>query len=113
FRPLTHDYRALDYLPGMVAATRARHPGVRVEQGDARSLKGFAADHFGLVCFSFNGIDAVPAADRHLVFREVRRVLAPGGLFFFSTLNLHGPLFRERPWQIQVSWNRDSVVHIV
>src|ERR1700760_66887 len=27
--PLTRDYRAIDYVPAMVAGARARHPGVR------------------------------------------------------------------------------------
>jgi SAM-dependent methyltransferase len=100
--PLTTDYRGIDYLPAMVEATHRRYPDVRVDVGDARSLTGCPEGHFGLVTFSFNGIDAVSATDRRLVFRAVRRVLAPSGLFFFSTLNLDGPTYRERPWRIRV-----------
>lgn len=109
FTPLTSDYRALDYLPSMVEESRRRFPNARIEVGDARSLAEYPADHFGLVCFSFNGIDAVSAADRALVFRAVRRVLAPGGLFFFSTLNLDGPSYRERPWKLRVWPTRNPV----
>lgn len=98
--PLTNDYRAIDYLPNMVAACRAAHPHARVELGDARTLEGIPSRHFGLVTFSFNGIDAVSHGDRARVFQAVRRVLAPGGLFFFSTLNLDGPEPRERPWHV-------------
>ena len=36
--PLTADYRALDYLPAMVEASRRRYPGVRIDLGDARDL---------------------------------------------------------------------------
>jgi SAM-dependent methyltransferase len=101
-KPLTLDYRALDYLPAMVEASRRAHPDASIETGDARSLAEYPSDHFGMVAFSFNGIDAVSHADRRLVLREVRRVLAPSGVFFFSTLNLNGPSYRERPWRIRV-----------
>ena len=99
-RDLTDDYRAIDYLPSMVRAARARFPGTSVELGDARALDGLPSDHFGLVTFSFNGIDAVGAVDRRRVLDSVLRVLRPGGVFFFSTLNLHGPPYRERPWHL-------------
>lgn len=102
FSPLSQDYRALDYLIVMVEASRRRHPGVNVEVGDARSLEGYPPDHFGLVTFSHNGIDAVSAVDRRRILRAVHHVLAPEGLFFFSTLNLDGPSYRERPWKIRV-----------
>ncbi len=97
---LTNDYRAIDYVPAMVDACRARHPGVRVDLGDARTLDGVPDGHFGLVTFAWNGIDAVTHADRARVLRTVRRVLAPGGLFFFSTLNMDGPDRRTRPWHL-------------
>ncbi len=106
-RPLAAEYLALDYLPAMVETCRSAHPDVHVELGDARTLDGLADDHYGLVTFAFNGIDAVSHRDRPLVLEAVRRVLAPGGIFFFSTLNLDGPETRERPWQVPLepSWN--------
>ena len=100
-KPLTTDYRAVDYMPLMVETCRERHPEAHVEVGDARDLAGLPSEYFGFVQFSYNGIDAVSAADRKLVLRAVRRVLAPGGTFLFSTLNLDGPGFRARPWHIQ------------
>jgi SAM-dependent methyltransferase len=108
--PLASDYRALDFVPSMVEVCRTRYPGVRIDFGDARTLDGFPTDHFGLVSFSFAGIDAVAPADRRRVLRAVRRVLAPGGTFVFSTLNLLGPSFRERPWKIRVWPTRNPVV---
>ncbi|HEX3853717.1 MAG TPA: class I SAM-dependent methyltransferase [Polyangiaceae bacterium] len=97
-RPLTNDYRAIDYMQSMVDISRRRYPGTDVALGDARDLSDLPESHFGLVQFSNNGIDAVNAADRLLVFAAVRRVLLPGGLFLFSSLNLDGPAFRARPW---------------
>jgi SAM-dependent methyltransferase len=101
-KPLTSDYRAIDYMPLMVRICRERYPDESIEVGDARNLAGFPSGHFGLVYFSYNGIDAVSAADRRLVFRAVRRALAPGGLFLFSSLNLDGPGYRARPWHLDL-----------
>src|SRR5437763_5901671 len=89
--PISRDYIGVDYTPEMVQACRARHPGVRIEQMDARDLHAFTDGQFALVVFSFNGIDAVDMADRVQVLREVRRVLQPGGIFLFSTHNQSGP----------------------
>ncbi len=108
-QPLTNDYRALDYLPQMVEISRKRHPGVQVELGDARTLIGLPSAHFGLVQFSYNGIDAVRPSERSQVFSAVRRVLAPGGLFLFSTLNLGGPASRQRPWHLALPHTRDPL----
>lgn len=99
---LTDDYTAVDYLPTMVAATSARFPGRRVVEADARDLSRFPDRHFGLVTFSFNGIDAVDHEGRGQILDEVRRVLRPGGAFFFSTLLIEGPAFRQRPWRLDV-----------
>ncbi len=90
-RALSEDYVGLDYVPELVEAARVRHPGVRLEEGDARDLSRFESGRFALVLFSFNGIDGLVHEDRPLVFREVRRVLEPRGQFAYSTHNLdHG-----------------------
>jgi SAM-dependent methyltransferase len=96
--PLARRYVALDYAPRMVEACRARFPEIDVSVGDARDLSRFADNAFELVVFSFNGIDAVDHAGRARVFRDVYRVLAPGGRFWFSTLNIEGMGLRLRPW---------------
>jgi SAM-dependent methyltransferase len=108
--PLSKEYLAVDYLPEMVEACRANHPGVRVELGDARTLDGVPSGHYGLVTFSFAGIDAVSHDDRARVLRAVRRVLADDGMFFFSTLNLDGPEYRERPWHVPLKLSRNPLV---
>ncbi len=99
---LTDDYRSLDISPEMVKATRSRYPHAHVELADARTLEGYPSCTFGLVNFSYSGIDAMPPADRRAVLNAVHRVLVPGGIFLFSVLNLNGPSFRERPWRLRI-----------
>lgn len=103
--PLTNEYVAVDYLPEMVETCRERFPHVSVELGDARSLDGHASGHYGLVHFSFNGIDAVDHDGRASVLSEMRRVVRDDGVVVFSTLNLDGPAYRERPWLPQAATN--------
>ncbi len=88
---------AIDYVPELVQVAQRRFPDVDIRVGDARRLD-FAPESFDLVLFSINGIDAVSHTDRGAVIREVRRVLRPGGTFYFSTHNSCGPGPRERPW---------------
>lgn len=96
-RALSPHYVGIDYTPEMVAACRQAHPGVRFLQMDARDLGQFADGEFALAVFSFNGIDAVPAADRPRVLAEVHRVLRPGGVAVLSSHNREGPGAHERP----------------
>jgi SAM-dependent methyltransferase len=107
--PLTTEYLGVDYLQAMVDACRARHPTVSVELGDARRLVDIDAGRFGLVNFSFNGIDAVDHDDRRRVLDEMHRVVAEDGVVVFSTLNIHGPAFRERPWAPVIATSRNPI----
>ena len=97
-RNLSTDYVGVDYLAAMVESTRRRYPDADVRLGDARDLSAFAANRFALVVFSFMGIDAVDHEGRTRILSEAYRVLRPGGIFWFSTLNMTGPHHRERPW---------------
>ncbi len=100
------EYTAIDFSPQMVELCRTKYPSHDIRVGDARQLE-FADNSFGLVVFSWNGIDAVDHEDRQLIFQEVRRVLRPDGTFIFSTHNKNGPGHNEKPW----SFRYDDLKH--
>lgn len=100
-------YVAVDFLPEMVELTGAKHPGVRVEQADARDLSGFEDDSFGAVVFSFNGIDGLAHEDRAAVHRAAFRVLRPGGVYLYSTHNLDFCCAGHPPWH-RSWWDLDN-----
>jgi SAM-dependent methyltransferase len=88
---LSRHYVGVDYVQEMVDHCRKRFPEVRFERGDARSMPQFPDASFDLVVFSCNGICMVDHAGRTRIFNEVRRLLAPGGHFVFSTSNRNDP----------------------
>ena len=102
--PHSDGYAAVDYLPEMVALARSRHPGVRIEQADARTLSPFSDASFGAVFFSFNGVDGLAHEDREDVHRAALRVLMPGGSYLFSTHNLNHLAAGRPPWH-PLSWD--------
>jgi SAM-dependent methyltransferase len=98
FAPLVRRYVGVDYAPSMVERARkllGKDPNVTIELGDARDLSTVEGV-FDFVLFSFNGIDAVSAADRLRVLDGVRARLRPGGLFLFSTHSLGALPFDTR-----------------
>lgn len=100
-------YVGVDYSQAMIAAARARLPGLDLRQADARDLSDFADASFDFAMFSFNGIDAVDHEGRALVLREVRRVLRPGGAFVMSSHNLDCRYIR-RHWRSIFSLNLEG-----
>jgi len=81
------DVTGVDVSAAMVREARQRFPGLAVQRGDATDL-AFRDDSFQHVLFSYCGLDLVyPESARVDALREIRRVLAPGGVFAFSTHN--------------------------
>jgi len=84
---ISSNYVGIDFAAQMIAQCRARYPSASFEVCDARDLSRFGAAAFDLVFFSFNGIDCNGHADRLAILGEIRRVLARGGAFVFSSHN--------------------------
>jgi SAM-dependent methyltransferase len=102
---ISEDYLGVDYTARLLEGCRARHPGRRLEQMDARDMAVLDDASFDWVVFSYNGIDATGFEDRARVFAEVNRVLRPGGVFLFSTHNRGSDACGEKPW----SWFQFTV----
>lgn len=98
--PKARSYVGLDISAEMVSLAQSRFPGADLRVGDAGELSGLPDGHFDLVMFSFNGLDALDHADRGLALRAMARVVAPEGRVLFSSLNLDGVSFDERPWRL-------------
>jgi SAM-dependent methyltransferase len=86
----------LDLSPRMVAECRRRYPAGSFETGDMRDLSRFADTSLDAVVAGNNVIDVFSDAERRATLREIRRVLAPGGLMVMSSHN-RAYLPRVRP----------------
>jgi len=84
---ISSDYVGVDYMQEMIDACRTRFPGIRFEHADARSMPQFPEKSFKLIVFACNGVSMVDHHGRLAILSEVRRLLAPGGVFVFSTYN--------------------------
>ena len=120
FAPHTREYHGVDLSAPLVEACRKRFahekwPHVTWAVADARDLP-YGDRFFDFVMFSWNGLDAVgDHGERMRALQEIRRVLAPGGRFFFSAHNLENALARpksrrammRRALNPQLLWARD------
>ena len=96
---LSADYVAVDYSEGCVEVVKQRFGLDRVYCADARDMAIVASEAFDFAFFSFNGIDYVDHDGRARILREVHRVLAPGGVFLFSSHNRDAHGAGLLPWQ--------------
>lgn len=97
---LSDDYVAVDYSQRRVEMCHRRYPGVDVRMADARNLAEFDERSFDFVFFSFYGIDSMDHEGRARALSEFHRILRPGGILSYSTLNRDGMSFNEKPWQV-------------
>jgi SAM-dependent methyltransferase len=88
FAELGAETTLFDLSPRQLATVRelARKRGTKIRfvRGDMRDLSRFAAGEFDLV-YHHHSLVFVPDAAR--VIKEVARILAPGGMYVFSTMH--------------------------
>jgi len=95
---------AIDLSDSLLSIARSRYAGIDFQKMDARELQ-FEGGAFDAAIFSYNGIDSLyPESTRTDCFREILRVLKPGGVFVFSTHNLIGALFSGGWWYPRGYW---------
>ena len=98
FSPHSLGYTGVDYAPAMIdrCLERFQHSDHRrFMVGDARDLNEIEDNFCDFLIFSFNGIDYIDHEGRQQALIEIRRVLKPGGWFFFSTHSLDAYPFRQ------------------
>ncbi len=83
---------AIDLSPTLIKAAKerlSREPAdIEFLVKNAQKLD-YPDDHFNGAVFSFNGIGFIPRREGKLRFlKEIRRILKPGGRFFFTAHNL-------------------------
>lgn len=81
------EIHGVDLAPDMVALCRERYPHATFHQGDVSDLSRFEDGQFDAVLAAWNLLDVFSDEDRRAALREIRRVLAPGGLFVMSAHN--------------------------
>lgn len=93
FAPMTRHYTGIDYAEVMLEQCRKIIPpreNINLIHCDARDLSQFYDRSFDFIMFSLNGIDSVNHDDRIKILKEVKKVLARDGYFFFSSHSLRG-----------------------
>lgn len=85
-RPLSNRYVGVDISEHMIAYCREHLDGLSFFRADLRQLP-FATGAFDSVFAMFNLIDVVGHEDRLSTLAQLRRILRPGGLLFFSSHN--------------------------
>jgi ubiquinone/menaquinone biosynthesis C-methylase UbiE len=99
FGLLGAEVTVLDLTPAQLESDRkaAEHFGfdVRTVLGDMRDLSGFAASAFDLV---YQAISIVFVPDVREVYKEVARILAPGGLYRVGHCNPAAQVIEEISW---------------
>jgi SAM-dependent methyltransferase len=97
---ISNDYTGVDYTVKLLELAKSRFPGRDLRHMDARDMAELPSGHYGLVEFSWNGIDCVDYDDRVTILKEMYRVTRPGGYVLFSSHNRGGPGYRENIWQL-------------
>jgi SAM-dependent methyltransferase len=95
------DIFGLDLSPGMLEQARKLNPNIEFQQGNMLALD--VADSAWAAIVAFYSIVHIPKADLPQAFREMQRVLKPGGLLFLAFHLGDEVLHEEDCWGHKVS----------
>jgi SAM-dependent methyltransferase len=99
---LAREFHGIDVSSQMIDECRRRYAGGDFAVGNVSNLTRFHDDSLGAVVAGWNLLDVFDDAERRSALREIRRVLAPGGVLVMSSHN-RAYLPRVRPpWHIRV-----------
>jgi len=89
----------MDISPQMIKQAQHLHPDIVFKTADACDIP-VPDESFDAVVFSFNGLDYIyPEDNRIKALKEIHRILAPGGIFIFSTHDVNGIRQQKRNWR--------------
>lgn len=91
----------IDISERMIAHCRAAYPTATFEVRDLRDLAAYADGSYDVVVAAYNIIDVLDDDDRRRLLAEIRRILAPGGLFVMSSHNLSYLPHARRPTDLR------------
>ncbi len=89
---LSRTVEAIDLSEAMLAHCRTAYPEADVHYGDLGALHDSVEGPFEAMLAPFNVLGGLEDTDRRRVMREIRELLAPNGLFIFSSHNLEHAL---------------------
>jgi SAM-dependent methyltransferase len=95
------DIFGLDLSPGMLEQAHKLNPNIEFRQGNMLALD--VGDGAWAAIVAFYSIVHIPKADLPQAFREMHRVLKPGGLLFLAFHLGDEVLHEENCWGYQVS----------
>ena len=99
---LARECHGIDLSSKMIEECRRRYPGGHFAVGDALDLSRFDDGCLDVVIAGCNLLDVLDDGERRQALREIRRVLAPGGVVVMSSHNRAYLPHVRAPWHVRI-----------